>query len=273
MFARLLVIASLATAGCSADPAPAADVVLGKAASASQRHAIDRTNHSTWNELLQEYVDEEGLVDYKAWKASSEDMAILDQYIAHLSAADPNARSSNEARLAYWINAYNAVTVKGILREYPTTSIRNHTAKFFGYNIWKNLLLPVGEQKVSLEHIEHQILRKMNEPRIHFAIVCASIGCPRLLNEAYVPEKLDQQLATNAEHFFRQPRHFRADRSANSVYLSSILDWFAEDFGSDQAAQLRTVSEWVPEQQRAFVTKQGITVRYLDYDWGINDQK
>lgn len=273
MIARFILISCVTIAGCGTKPSPAADVILGKAAPAPERHPIDRTNHSTWNELLQKYVDEEGLVDYRAWNGNAQDRAQLDQYLAHLASADRGADSSRDARLAYWINAYNAVTVKGILREYPTNSIRNHTPKLFGYNIWKNLLLPVGDEQLSLDDIEHQILRKMNEPRIHFAIVCASIGCPRLLDEAYLPQGLDEQLTVNAEHFFQQPRHFRIDRGRNTVYLSSILDWFGEDFGDSQATQLKLISKWVPQQHQSFMTKPNVAVRHLDYDWGLNDQK
>jgi hypothetical protein len=119
------------------------------------------------------------MVDYQAWKNSPDDLAALEKYLATLSRADTLAQASKAGKLASWINFYNALTVHGILEVYPTTSIRKHTAVAFGYNIWKDLLLPVSGAKHSLEDIEHKILRKMDEPRIHFAIVCASIGCPR----------------------------------------------------------------------------------------------
>ncbi|MCP4172364.1 MAG: DUF547 domain-containing protein [Fuerstiella sp.] len=114
------------------------------------------------------------LMAWRAWHSSAVDIRALDRY---LSTGRANQTTKN-GKLAFWINAYNAATIRGILREYPTTSIRNHTARLFGYNIWKQLQLYVGNKAHSLEGIEHQVLRKMNEPRIHFAIVCASIGCP-----------------------------------------------------------------------------------------------
>ncbi len=144
--------------------------------------SIDRINHSLWTRLLQEYVNQQGEVDYAAWKRSNEDLKLLDRYLKQLSLGNPAVRATRSAKLAFWINAYNAVTIRGILREYPTASIRNHTAKLFGYNIWKDLLLIVGRRPYSLEEIEHQVLRPMKDSRIHFAIVCASISCPRLLN-------------------------------------------------------------------------------------------
>ncbi|MCP4169779.1 MAG: DUF547 domain-containing protein, partial [Fuerstiella sp.] len=181
--------------------------------------------------------------------------------------------TSNSAKLAFWINAYNAVTVRGILREDPTSSSRNHTAKLFGYNIWKQLQLYVGGKPHSLEGIEHEILRKMNEPRIHFAIVCASIGCPRLLNEAYTPQRVQQQLEASAKDFFRRSQNFRHDKAANRFYVSEILSWFATDFGADQAVQLKRISQWLPTaaaQQAA--QRNAVSLSYLDYDWNLNEQ-
>lgn len=151
---------------------------LGRTWKNQDQISIENINHDDYDALLKKYVNQEGRVNYQAWKASRKDRQQLLNYLAHLSQANPTLRASKEARLAYWINAYNAVTIEGIMQVYPTTSIRNHTAKIFGYNIWKDLYLVVGKDRYSLEQIEHEVLRKMNEPRIHFAIVCASIGCP-----------------------------------------------------------------------------------------------
>jgi hypothetical protein len=238
----------------------------------ARRIPVDRIDHSAWDALLRQYVDREGLVDYARWKASAADQTLLEAYLAHLSSAAPRRDSSREARLAFWINAYNAVTLKGILREYPTTSIRNHTAKLFGYNIWTDLQLLVADRPYSLEAIEHRILRKMGEPRIHFAIVCASIGCPRLLNEAYTAERLDVQLTANARAFFRDPTKFRADRKNARVHVSPILKWFAEDFGPDTAAQLRAITPYLPREAQSLGRSGTIRVSYLRYDWGLNDR-
>ena len=142
--------------------------------------------------------------------------------------------------LAFWINAYNATTIEGILQVYPTSSIRNHTAKVAGYNLWKDLPLLVGGKPHSLDAMEHQILRKMGEPRIHFAIVCASVGCPRLMNEAYTPDRIEEQLALNTRDFFSRSQNFQVDQSG-VMHVSSILDWFGEDFGPTQQAQFTEI--------------------------------
>ncbi len=263
----LLIVAIIVAPRAYAGPT----VLVGRQVAASDRVSVQEISHDEWHALVSKYVDQEGMVDYQAWQTSTRDVERLDDYLDHLSTARFTKNDRRAARLAYWINAYNAVTIKGILREYPTSSIRNHTAKLFGYNIWKNLKLQVDDRQISLDAMEHEILRKMGEPRIHFAIVCASIGCPRLLNEAYVPQQVDAQLTTNAQAFFKDPAKFRIQ--GGRLYLSPILNWFAADFGSNQAAQLKTISAWVPDSARALVAQGKAKVTYLDYDWGLNDQR
>ncbi len=257
----------------SSQPAYAGKVYVGSQVPSVRQVSMDRIDHSAWDAIVRKYVDEDGMVNYRALKASSRDMRALDGYLRTLPIAIPRIRASRDATLAFWINAYNAVTVRGILREYPTTSIRNHTAKVWGYNIWKDLQLYVGGQPYSLDQIEHDILRKMGEPRIHFAIVCASIGCPRLLNEAYVSSRVQQQLETNARDFFSRPQNFRYDQRNRRLYLSSILSWFGEDFGSNQAAQLRKIAQWLPtEAARQAAMQNAVSVSFLDYNWNLNEQ-
>jgi len=250
-----------------------ASTTIGKSVPPQQRISASEINHSQWDALLKKYVDSQGMVDYRGWKASRADRQKLIDYLNHLSSAAFTQHTSKPVRLAFWINAYNAVTIEGILREYPTSSIRNHTAKLFGYNIWEDLLLMVGGEKYSLENIEHQILRKMNEPRIHFAIVCASIGCPPLRNEAYVPERIEQQLADNTNVFFADSEKFRYDARRQTLYMSPILDWFAEDFGNSQAERLQTIAPYLPDDTARQLARSGnVSVSNLDYDWDLNDQ-
>lgn len=233
----------------------------------------DKVDHAEWDRLLQKYVDSDGYVDYQLWHASVMDRRSLSTYLETLSAANPQAKSSRNAKLAFWMNAYNAVTVHGILNEYPTTSIRNHTAKVFGYNIWKDLQLFVAGRPWSVEKMEHQILRKMGEPRIHFGIVCASVGCPRLLREAFTAENVIGQLEANAQDFFQRPGNFRYDSATKTFYLSEIFRWFGQDFGVDRAAQLRKISGWLPEPARTQAQRGVGGIAFLDYNWKLNDQK
>lgn len=247
-------------------------ILVGRAWPAAERVAISDVSHQSWDELLRRYVDADGFVDYAGWKQSSEDMRRLDEYLAALSRADEARNATAAQRLAFWINAYNAVTVRGILREYPTSSIHNHVARVFGYNIWRDLKLIVGDRRYSLGEIEHAVLRPMNEPRIHFAIVCASRGCPRLLNEAYSAERIEEQLSRNTLAFFADPTKCSVDAAQSELHLSPILDWFAADFGASTPAVLRRIANWLPESAQAVAQSKGVRVKYLDYDWSLNDQ-
>jgi biopolymer transport protein ExbD len=250
-----------------------ADEYAGKQWPASQQVSIDKINHEPYNALLQKYVDTDGLVNYKAWQKNQFDREALKSYLESLSRANPNLKADKKAKLAYWINAYNALTIEGILRVYPTTSIRNHTAKLFGYNIWKNLYLYSGDSKITLDSIEHKVLRTMNEPRIHFAIVCASIGCPRLLNQAYTAEKLEDQLVTNSTDFFSRSQNLQIDNKNATLKLSSIMSWFGSDFGESTSEQIKKVAKYFPEDAKSLIRKGGYSVGYLSYDWDLNSQK
>lgn len=251
-----------------------AKVRVGKACPPVKRVSIKKIDHSIWDRLLRKYVDNEGMVNYKAWKASKADRQALDRYLQKVGCVSRKKEASSKAKLAFWINIYNALTIKGILREYPTSSIRNHTARFFGYNIWKDLLLWVGGNYYSLDHVEHKILRKMGEPRIHFAIVCASIGCPRLLPQAYTAAKLEKQLKKNTHHFFKQHRHFRYNKKEKRFYLSSILKWFKGDFGKNKAERLKTIAPYLPSKETRQLARQNkVSISYLSYNWKLNKQK
>ncbi len=251
----------------------ASKVVLGHQWPASQYLALDQIDHRGFDQLLRQYVDSSGNVDYQAWKASPAAMQTLDAYLTALSRGVSNRPGRREAALAFWINAYNAVTIKGILREYPTTSIRNHTAKLIGYNIWDDLLLAVGGTRVSLNQMEHEILRKMGEPRIHFAIVCASIGCPRLRGEAYAADRIDQQLTENARAFFADPTKFNADIRTRQIRVSPILKWFGADFGASVSEQMAAIAVYLSDAAAQQLARSGAArVAYLPYNWDLNDQ-
>ena len=212
-------------------------------------------------------------MDYRGWKANAEDRGLLNTYLTYLGKGDPAKATTKEAKLAFWINAYNALTLEGILREYPTNTIRDHTAALFGYNIWEDLPLRVGAGEYSLDTIEHKILRKLGEPRIHFAIVCASVGCPTLRNEAYTPEKVGEQLADQARDFFARPKHFTFDPATRTVSISKIFEWFGEDFGDSPGAIMGRIKPYLPEDVRDAATAPGVTLEWTrDYDWTLNDQ-
>ncbi len=176
-------------------------------------------NHSPFNELLEQYVSTQGNVNYRGFK---NDKTALRNYITSLSENRPNNNWSKAEKMAYWINAYNAMTIDLILRNYPVKSIKDIK------DPWKQRLWKLGEKWYNLDEIEHKILRKMGDPRIHFAIVCASYSCPKLAFEAYTASSLDSQLNIATKEFLRDPE--RNKLSENNIKLSKIFKWFAEDF-------------------------------------------
>lgn len=242
---------------------------------AQDLHAQDASgrpvDHSVFDRLLRKYVDENGLVNYKAWKGQDEET--LRNYLQSLEKVGPHPPGLSE-RLAFWINAYNALTIQGILEFYPVKSIKDKVNRILGFNIWDDYPMTVNGKAYSLNDIEHKVLRKMGEPRIHFAIVCASVGCPKLRNEAYKGVKLDLQLEDQSTFFFTQQRNFRIDRAGRTVYLSSILDWFGEDFGGSDRAKLDFASKHLSEEKdKEFLRSGELKVKYLDYNWSLNEQK
>ena len=268
-----LAIALVVSCTISSGAANAQTVVIGSAVPANQQVSIDQIDHSSWNQLLGQFVNDQGQVNYRAWKGSQSATQSLDAYLASLSRANAQFGAGQASKFAFWINAYNALTIKGILREYPTSSIRNHTSETGGYNIWKTLYLPVGNERYNLDSIEHQVLRKMGDPRIHFAIVCASHSCPKLHKRAYFPQHIDTQLTYNTQKFFADPENFRWDPAQRTFFMSSIVKWFGSDFGATQADQLRYLSNFLPDaQSRAAAQQNAGNISYLNYSWNLNEQ-
>ena len=209
--------------------------------------------HQKWDSLLQEYVSTTGKVDYQNWK---KDLQGIASYIEILQENTPTEKWSKDAQLAYWINAYNAVTVQLILDNYPIKSIQELDSP------WDTKLFYTSGIGYTLNEIEHGILRKMNEPRIHFAINCASKSCPKLQKSAFWSSKLDEQLEKSTYEFLN-------DSSMNiinkqSIQLSKIFDWFGEDFG-DKTQKIEFVSRYtkVDIDQQAKLT-------YIPYNWSLN---
>ncbi len=246
-----------------------AKVEVGKRCGESDRPAVGEVSHADYDGLLQKYVDDRGLVAYAAWKASPDDLSALAAYLERVGCVDLRKPASREAKLAFFINVYNALTLHGILREYPTTSIRNHVSRFGGYNIWKDLILWIDNRSFSLDDIEHNVLRKMGEPRIHLALVCASRGCPQLANHAYLADRLDEQLTANGKRFFARRENFQADAVAGSVSISQLFQWYGTDFAATPTEQLRVLQPMLPVDLSGW---QSVRVRYLSYDWSLNDR-
>ncbi len=221
-------------------------------------------SHQIWDELLQKHVDEEGQVDYSGFIASKDS---LDAYLAILSANPASDTWSNEERLAYWINAYNAFTVLLIVDNYPLESIRDlHPTIYIPAvrTVWHRKFFKIGGKDMNLDTIEHGILRKeFDEPLIHFGIVCASKSCPSLLNEAYDPKKIDEQLKERAIDFLSDESRNRL--SKNEIHLSKIFSWFKGDF-TKQGSLIDFLNRYSQVE-----ISEDATIKYLKYDWSLND--
>ena len=228
----------------------------------------DRVDHTRYDTLLKRYVTLDGLVAYKQWKTNDE--ATLDAYLQAMGEVHPDQLADSAEKLAFWINVYNALTIKAILHFYPIKSIKDRVGPT--YSVWKDYKIAIAGVSYSLDTIEHNILRKRNEPRIHFAIVCASYGCPPLRNEAFTGDRLDEQLTTISQLFFSSPDRFRIDSARKIVYLSAILNWYKGDFGKDQRALLDAIKPYAPIETRVLLEQNGLRIKYTDYDWRLNDQ-
>lgn len=226
--------------------------------------------HASWTGLLRRYVSGD-FVDYAALKRGRPE---LDAYLRSLEAV---GRSDLEAwprsdQLAFWINAYNAYTVKLVLDHYPLRSIRS--IGFLPGSAFKRKFVPldrVAGGKLSLDDIEHRILReRFQDPRIHFAIVCASRSCPVLRDEAYRGRDLDAQLDEAARSFLRDPARNRYDPASRTLSLSSIFKWFRGDFETAAGTLPAFVARYADEPIAEALRRGNVRIEFLDYDWSLN---
>lgn len=282
----------------------AAVVALGSAVLSACSTTISPTHHGppdlgsggVTHELLdqvqQRYVDDRGRVDYAGLQAQPE---ALDRYYGLIATyspdSHPEAFAGEDSRLAYWINAYNAAVLKTVITYYPITTVSDVSGPPLvslvsdqsGFFYFQKLVF--GGDKISLYHLEHEAIRKsFTDPRIHFAINCASLGCPRLPARAFTSAGLQAELEHETRRFLNEDRNLRVDDEERAVYLSSILSWYEEDF----LGWYRQAHPEVPEpglldyarlylepDRRASVERAqagGYEVRIVPYDWRLNDQ-
>lgn len=232
----------------------------------SWKSSSTQPSYEIWDALLHKYVNDKGMVNYKGF---IHDKAKLDKFLHQLSTHAPNPETwSKNERMAYWINAYNAFTIKLIIMHYPVESIKDIGPAIqipFVNTPWEIKFFSIGGEKMNLDEIEHGILRKkFDDPRIHFALVCASMSCPKLRNEAYTPGKLDQQLND-------QGREFLSNTSKNKItphklQLSKYFKWYKGDFTQGQSL-IDFLNKYAPVK-----INPDASISYLDYNWSLNSQ-
>ncbi len=214
-------------------------------------------DHTPWDNLLKKYVREDGLVDYKGFL---NDRIKLKSYLEMLSKNPPKEDWSTAELLAYYINTYNAYTIDLILENYPVKSIKDINGP------WTKAIVPIGDKWLSLGGLENSILRKMNEPRIHFAINCASYSCPDLLNEAYTADKIESQLDKVTKSFINGNKN---KITADQVSLSKIFSWYKKDF---EVNGKKDVAGYINNYSKVKISE-GAKIDYLEYNWDLNKLK
>lgn len=234
----------------------------------AERNASMPLNHTTWNSLLRAHVSADGSVDYKGFK---KDQAKLDAYLKQLGQADVSGFTKNE-QLAYWINAYNAFTVDLIVQNYPLKSIkdirnaRSLVAKAVGdKQVWiEKLRYRFNGEELSLYNIENKkLLKELFDPRIHFAINCASYSCPRLWNQAFTAANLEKAMDMMAKDFINDKRKNKI--STNQAQLSEIFNWYKSDFTKNGP-----LTSYLNEYSLVKISGNA-QISYLPYNWALNE--
>jgi hypothetical protein len=224
-------------------------------------------SHQAWQEILDKYLDAEhasGVNRFNYEAVEKSDRRLLNDYLDALQAIDPH-RLSRAEQLAYWINFYNALTVHVVLEEYPVESIRSIRFLTSLFGPWDKNLVKVKNQNLSLNDIEHQILRPIwKDPRIHFAVNCASIGCPNLIDRAFSAANSDELMEAAASDFINHSRGVEID--GEQLRLSSIFDWYGEDFGTSESE----IMDYIRRYRRSSDEIDNITSFEYQYDWALN---
>ncbi len=245
--------------------------------------------HRDLDSFLRRHVDADGRVDYRA---ASVDRADLDRYVAQLARISPDSHRdwfpTDADRLAYWINAYNAFVIHLVLHYYPITSVRDirPPVPFFflprlaGFFVFQRVTL--GGRETSLRALEDGVIRgRFSEPRVHFALNCASRSCPRLPNRGFTPAGLDTELEREAGRFVAEERNVRIDVAGGTLFLSSIFRWYEADFADcvkghragEEATLRRYLRPYLSETQAAQLHACArCRVEFVPYDWGLNDR-
>ena len=226
-------------------------------------------DHSKFDQVLKKYVDDKGLVDYNS---IAKDKG-FSEYMQSLQTAEVEGLS-RDGQLAFWINAYNAVTIDKVIKTKPKKSVRETFVPgvWTGTKFFTSRKHIVAGKRLSQDDIEHEILRKQfNDPRIHFAIICASMGCPQLPRIAYTEENVQTRLEEETRKYLNSPRGTRIDRAENTLHVSKLFDWFGSDFINKSGSVLAFMQPYLDEEVRAFLERNPM-ISYLEYDWALNAQ-
>ncbi|MBC7926479.1 MAG: DUF547 domain-containing protein [Bryobacteraceae bacterium] len=224
-------------------------------------HGASAVSHSAFDRLLKQYVSEQHRVDYSRWKQT--DLPALDAYLSTLAKPWP-ASVSEQEQTAALINAYNALTIRWILGRYPVESIWKTPKPF------TEKRHTLDAKATSLDDIETR-LRNSKDPRVHALLVCAALSCPPLRREAYVPEKLEEQIADNTREWLANPDLNSFSPESRKAVISSIFKWYRKDFDLPPASLQSFLAQHGPSQA-GFLSGPGkVSIEFREYRWGLND--
>ena len=216
---------------------------------------IESFNHDLWNSLLQKHVSDQGNVNYKGIRA---DKTRFNTYLKSLSETPPQDSWTKDETLVYWMNVYNAFTIKLILDNYPVESIKDIDGP------WNHRFIKIGDKWYTLNDVEHRIIRKMNEPRIHFALVCAAVSCPILYNKAFTAKDLETDLVLLTKGFLNDTS--KNELSENSIKVSKIFKWYGGDFKTNGSSLIDFLNQYSNVTISDKAKKS-----YKDYNWNLNE--
>jgi len=252
----------------------------------------DALDIPAYQRVLKSHVDEYGQVDYQSLKAGPQNLEAFLDSVAALSPAAYEAWSKSE-KIAFWINVYNASTLKVIVDHYPIRSSffrsltlpKNSIRQISG--AWSKIAFTVMGRKLTLDHIEHSILRRQyDEPGIHMALVCAARSCPWLRQEPYSGSRLQDQLIDQARNFLSQPQNFVLDQGRKEILVSSIFKWYKQDYvprsgpeiailglNPEESAVMAYISRFLPAGSALYLQQGNCKVKYREYDWTLNERQ
>ena len=285
----LLLTLTIAVSACI----PSGPETTTESTNSGDNAVNDSVDYVAYTELLKTYVDDNGLVNYAELQKNRAPLDAFVASFAQLSTESFNAWS-DDAKIAFWFNAYNAITLQAIIDNYPIKKGGLIKGLRFPDNsirqidgVWDKMTTRIMDRDLTLDNIEHDILRvEYDEPRLHAALVCAAISCPPLRQEAYTAARLDEQLSDQSMRFVSSDKGLRIDPDKKKVFLSKILDWYGDDFvrmyntaetisghGKKVNAILDYARTYTYASAADYIAGEKYDVEYLDYDWTLNEQQ
>ncbi len=267
---KLTLLLALVLGAPIAGAAPSAELI--KFWLDTEESSTTSIDHQAWQNILDAYLVKEasGVNLFKYSAVSDNDHQSLKDYVKTLAALDPRKYNRDE-QMAYWINLYNALTVDVMLDAYPVKSILKVGGSFFSPGPWKKKYLKIAGQEVSLNDIEHGILRPIwKDSRIHYAVNCASYSCPNLSTTAFTAENTEEQLTQAAKDYINNPRGVTVD--GEDLLLSKIFDWYSVDFGKNEEELLQELAKYAEPELAERLSNHDGDIDY-DYNWDLNETK